>query len=67
MLAEGFENKVMHTSFRVGETTLMAWDGCGPEDGNFDGFSLSLSCQAKPMPTEFSPRLALKFAPVPRD
>ena len=43
MLAEGFENKVMHTSFRVGETTLMASDGCGPEDGNFDGFSLSLS------------------------
>ena len=43
MLAEGFENKVMHTSFRVGETILMASDGCGPEDGNFDGFSLSLS------------------------
>ena len=25
------------------KTTLMASDGCGPEDGNFDGFSLSLT------------------------
>ena len=43
MLAEGFENKVMHSSFRVGETTIMASDGCSPEDGNFHGFSLSLA------------------------
>ena len=46
-LAEGFENKVMHASFRVGESTVMASDGCSPQDGNFDGFSLSLS-----VPTE---------------
>ena len=43
MLAEGFETKVMHSSFRVGESTIMASDGCSPKDGNFDGFSLSLS------------------------
>ena len=43
MLAEGFENKVMHTSFRIGETTLMASDGCSPDDGKFNGFSLSLT------------------------
>lgn len=43
MLAEGFENKVMHTSFRVGATTIMASDGCSPEDGNFNGFMLSLT------------------------
>lgn len=43
MLAEGWENKVMHTSFRVGETVLMASDGCSPEDGKFNGFSLSLT------------------------
>ncbi len=43
MLAEGWENKVMHTSFRVGESTLMASDGCSPEDGNFAGFSLSIT------------------------
>ncbi len=42
MLAEDFENKVMHTSFRVGGTTVMASDGCSQEDTKFDGFSLSL-------------------------
>lgn len=47
MLAPGFENKVMHASFRIGGTTLMASDGCGGESSNFDGFSLSLS-----VPTE---------------
>src|SRR5436190_10093733 len=39
----GFENKVMHASFRVGETTVMASDGCSAEKPGFDGFSLSLS------------------------
>jgi PhnB protein len=43
MLAEGFEKKVMHSSFRVGESTIMASDGCSPEDGKFNGFSLSIS------------------------
>ena len=43
MLADGWESKVMHSSFRVGESTIMASDGCSPKDGNFDGFSLSLS------------------------
>jgi PhnB protein len=42
MLAPGFENKVMHTTFRIGEATLMASDGCG-EAAKFDGFSLSLA------------------------
>src|SRR5499426_299147 len=39
----GFENKIMHTSFKVGETTVMASDGCSNEKPNFDGFSLSIS------------------------
>src|SRR5512136_3074038 len=43
MLPPGFENKIMHTSFRVGETTVMASDGCSTEKPNFDGFSLSIS------------------------
>jgi PhnB protein len=47
MLAPGFENKVMHSSFRVGQTTVMASDGCGTEKTGFDGFSLSLA-----VPTE---------------
>ena len=43
MVPPGFENKIMHTSFRVGETTLMASDGCSADKARFEGFSLSLS------------------------
>lgn len=39
----GFENKIMHTSFRIGETTVMASDGCSDENAKFQGFYLSLS------------------------
>jgi PhnB protein len=46
MLPAGFENKVMHATFRIGGTTLMASDGCG-ESASFAGFSLSLA-----LPTE---------------
>jgi PhnB protein len=46
MLSPGWENKVMHTSFRIGDTVVMASDGCGPGE-TFSGFSLSLS-----LPTE---------------
>ncbi|SFM66463.1 VOC family protein [Nitrosomonas communis] len=46
MLPPGFENKIMHTTFRIGATTLMASDGC-QEGMSFSGFSLSLS-----VPTE---------------
>jgi PhnB protein len=42
VLQPGFENKVMHSSFRVGETTIMASDGTR-EGANFGGFSLSLT------------------------
>ena len=42
MVPPGFENKVMHTTFRIGGTTLMASDGC-EEGAKFDGFSLSLA------------------------
>ena len=40
-LPPGFEDKVMHATFRVGKTALMASDGCevGPK---FAGFSLAL-------------------------
>lgn len=40
-LQPGFENKVMHSEFTVGNTTLMASDGCA-EDERAKGFSLSL-------------------------
>jgi PhnB protein len=42
MVPPGYENKVMHASFRIGGTMLMASDGCG-ESGGFSGFSLSLT------------------------
>jgi PhnB protein len=39
--------KVMHSEFRIGETTVMASDGMGPYEGKqkFDGFSLTLMAQ----------------------
>jgi PhnB protein len=43
MLAEGWEDKIMHASFRIGETTVMAADGCSSEGECFEGFRLSLS------------------------
>jgi PhnB protein len=42
MLPPGFENKVMHATFRVGSNSLMASDGTD-EGANFAGFSLSLA------------------------
>jgi PhnB protein len=35
-------DKVMHASFRIGDTTLMASDGYNQGKPNFQGFSLSL-------------------------
>ena len=42
-----FENKIMHTSFRIGQTTVMASDGCSAEGLSFQGFSLSLSVSSE--------------------
>jgi PhnB protein len=43
MLPPGSENKVMHVSFRVGHTTVMASDGFCKGQTDFQGFSLSLT------------------------
>lgn len=43
MMPENWEDKIMHTSFRVGGSTIMASDGCGGESAGFKGFSLSLA------------------------
>jgi PhnB protein len=42
MLAPGWEDKVMHATFHIGGSTLMASDGCQP-GGNFAGFTLLLT------------------------
>ncbi|MGE3308483.1 MAG: VOC family protein [Limisphaerales bacterium] len=41
-LPPGYENKVMHASFRVGGSLIMASDGCG-DSKEFAGFSLSIA------------------------
>lgn len=43
MVPPGFENKIMHASLTVGNTRLMASDGCSPDKVSYDGFSLSLA------------------------
>ncbi|CAN5146574.1 VOC family protein [soil metagenome] len=42
-LPDCFEEKVMHSSFRIGETTLMASDGMCDGTANFEGVSLSIT------------------------
>jgi len=39
----GCEDKVMHASFRIGQSTLMASDGLCNGQARFQGFSLSLT------------------------
>lgn len=38
----GREEKIMHSAFQVGETTLMATDGMGLEKAGFKGVTLSI-------------------------
>src|SRR2546423_14488933 len=42
-LPPGFEEKVMHATFRIGGTTLMASDGRCEGEPKFEGFSLSIT------------------------
>ncbi|MBM4297966.1 MAG: VOC family protein [Deltaproteobacteria bacterium] len=42
MVPAGWDNKVMHTTLRIGDANVMASDGCS-EGANFQGFSLSLA------------------------
>src|SRR5438067_10105898 len=42
MAQPGMEDKVMHASFRIGETILMASDGRCEGKTSFEGFSLSI-------------------------
>jgi PhnB protein len=42
MVPPGSENKVMHASFRIGDSMILASDGCG-EQAKFQAFSLSLT------------------------
>jgi PhnB protein len=43
MVPPGSENKVMHVSLRIGDSTVMASDGSCSGQPRFEGFSLSIS------------------------
>ena len=45
MVPPGSENKVMHVSFRIGDTKLMASDGMCTGKPSFQGFSLSITAK----------------------
>ena len=42
MMPPGSENKIMHATLKIGETSLMASDGHCQGKPNFQGFSLSI-------------------------
>ena len=45
MIPPGSENKVMHSSFTIGDRTVMAADGDCKGNAKFDGFSLSITAK----------------------
>jgi PhnB protein len=58
MCKSGTEDKVMHASFRIGETTLMASDGRCDEPMTFKGFSLSITVKTEAEADRFFNALA---------
>lgn len=62
-MPEGSENKVMHSSLRIGDTVVMASDGRCAGKPSFQGFSLSLADGGQvQMPLEktfWSPRFGM--------
>ena len=46
MIPEGWGDKIMHASFKIGDTELMASDGCQSDGAGFSGISLSLAVTA---------------------
>jgi PhnB protein len=45
-LPPGNENKIMHASFRIGDSIVMASDGYGQGAANFQGISLSFTAKS---------------------
>ena len=44
----GFEEKIMHANFRIGETQLMADDGMGDKASEFKGITLAIEAADDP-------------------
>ena len=47
MLPPGSEEKIMHCSFRIGETTIMATDDMRSQGARLEGFSLAITMMAE--------------------
>ena len=47
MVPPGSENKIMHASLRIGDSTVMATDGGCQGNETFQGFSLSLTAPSE--------------------
>jgi PhnB protein len=47
MCPPGSEEKIMHASFRIGDTIIMASDGRCMGQPKFDGFALSITAQSE--------------------
>src|SRR3989304_10561811 len=45
MVPPGSENKIMHSSFRIGDTAVMASDGRAQGKPKFEGFALSITAK----------------------
>lgn len=43
MIPADFGDKVMHAEVRIGDTTIMASDGCSAQAPSFQGFSLTIT------------------------
>jgi PhnB protein len=43
MIPDDWGDKVMHACLKIGDTLVMASDGCAGKEASFSGFSLSLS------------------------
>ncbi len=54
-VAPGWENKIMHATFTIGQSTLHASDGRGQEQCTYHGFKLSLTV---PTPAEAERRFS---------
>lgn len=55
MIPDGWGDKVMHSSFKVGDAEIMASDGCQSDGAGFTGISLALSVKS---PAEAEARFA---------
>jgi len=58
MVPPGSENKIMHASLRIGDTTIMASDGRCAGKPNFQGFLFRSPSRARPKRIASLPRLA---------